>query len=52
MLDTNDCLLVLGKGHEEVMIVKDNKKIPFNDKKTVLSYLETKKMVRIEKIDD
>ncbi len=52
MLDINDCLLILGKGHEEVMIVKDNKKIPFNDKKTVLSYLESKKMVRIEKIDD
>lgn len=52
LLTTNDCLLILGKGHEEVMIVKDNKRIPFNDKKTVLDYLETKKMIRIEKIDD
>ena len=30
-LNYNDALLILGKGHEEVMIVKDNKKIPFND---------------------
>ena len=52
MLTTNDALLVLGKGHEEVMIIKDNKTIPFNDKKTVLEYLETKKVIRIEKIDD
>ena len=52
MLKTNDVLLILGKGHEEVMIVKDNKRIPFNDKKTVLSYLESKKVIRIEKIDD
>ncbi len=52
LLDTNDVLLILGKGHEEVMIVKDNKKIPFNDKKTVLNYLESNKVIRIEKIDD
>ena len=52
MLDTNDALLILGKGHEEVMIVKDNKKIPFNDKKTVLEYLESKNVIRIEKIED
>ena len=52
MLDTNDALLILGKGHEEVMIVKDNKRIPFNDKKTVISYLESKNAVKIEKIDD
>lgn len=52
LLDTNDALLVLGKGHEEVMIIKDNKRIPFNDKKTVLEYLESKKVIRIEKIDD
>lgn len=37
-LDKNDVLLILGKGHEEVMIIKD-KKIPFNDKKIVLEYL-------------
>lgn len=52
LLNTGDVLLVLGKGHEEVMIVKDNKRIPFNDKKTVLEYLESKKVIRIEKIDD
>ena len=52
MLSTGDALLILGKGHEEVMIVKDNKRIPFNDKKCVLEYLESKKVIRIEKIDD
>lgn len=40
MLNEKDALLILGKGHEEVMIVKDNKKIPFSDKKVVLEYLE------------
>lgn len=52
LLDTNDVLLILGKGHEEVMILKDNKTIPFNDKSTVLEYLQTKNVVKIEKIDD
>ncbi len=52
LLSTNDVLLILGKGHEEVMIVKNNERIPFNDKKTVLKYLESKKVIRIEKIDD
>lgn len=52
MLDANDVLMILGKGHEEVMIVKDNKRIPFNDKKTVLEYLESNSVIRIEKIDD
>ena len=51
LLNVNDVLLILGKGHEEVMIVKD-KKIPFNDKKTVLDYLETKRAIIIEKIND
>ena len=51
LLNVNDVLLILGKGHEEVMIVKD-KKIPFNDKKTVLEYLESKRAIIIEKIDD
>lgn len=51
LLKANDVLLILGKGHEEVMIVKDNKRIPFNDKKTVIEYLESKQLVRIEKID-
>lgn len=52
LLQSNDALLILGKGHEEVMIIKDNVKIPFNDKKCVLEYLESKNLVRIEKIDD
>ena len=39
MLKEKDALLILGKGHEEVMIVKDNKKIPFSDRKVVLEYL-------------
>ena len=51
-LEFNDALLILGKGHEEVMIVKNNERIPFNDKKTVLEYLSSKKLVKIEKIDD
>lgn len=38
LLKENDSLLILGKGHEEVMIIK-NERIPFNDKKTVLDYI-------------
>ena len=34
LLNSNDLLLILGKGHEEFIIVKD-KKIPFNDLKEV-----------------
>ena len=34
------------------MFVKNNERIPFNDKKTVLEYLESNKVIRIEKIDD
>ena len=34
LLKDNDILLILGKGHEEFIIVKD-KKIPFNDRKEV-----------------
>ena len=41
LLNENDSLLILGKGHEEVMIIKDNKIVPFNDKKVVLEYLES-----------
>jgi UDP-N-acetylmuramoyl-L-alanyl-D-glutamate--2,6-diaminopimelate ligase len=40
-LNSNDLLLILGKGHEEFMIIKDQK-IPFNDKKVVLDYLKNK----------
>ncbi len=39
LLKENDCLLILGKGHEEYIIIKD-KKIPFNDKAVVLSLLD------------
>ena len=41
LLNSKDVLLILGKGHEEVMIVKDNKKKPFNDRKVVMEYLES-----------
>lgn len=39
LLKEHDILLILGKGHEEFMIVKDQK-IPMNDKKIVLEYLK------------
>lgn len=39
LLKDKDILLILGKGHEEFIIVKD-KKIPFNDKKTVENLLK------------
>ena len=39
LLNRKDTLLILGKGHEKYMIIKD-KKIPFNDKKTVLEYIK------------
>ena len=42
LLKENDFLLILGKGHEEFIILKD-KKIPFNDKEEVLSYINYKK---------
>ncbi len=37
-LKENDLLLILGKGHEEFIIVKD-KKIPYNDRKAVNSII-------------
>lgn len=39
LLEKNDVLLILGKGHEEFMIIKDEK-IPFNDKKTVINCIK------------
>lgn len=39
LLKDNDALLILGKGHEEVMII-GRERIPFNDKKVVLEYLD------------
>lgn len=41
MLKENDVLFILGKGHEENMVIRD-KKIPFNDYKVVKGYLERK----------
>lgn len=38
-LRENDSLLILGKGHEEFIIIKDNK-IPFQDREVVLEILE------------
>ena len=43
LLKEKDALLILGKGHEEVMIIKD-KKVPFNDRKAVENYLSTLKV--------
>lgn len=39
LLDHNDILLILGKGHEEAIII-GNKRIPFNDKNEVLNYIK------------
>ena len=39
LLKENDVLLILGKGHEEFMVI-GREKIPFNDKKVVLEYIE------------
>jgi UDP-N-acetylmuramoyl-L-alanyl-D-glutamate--2,6-diaminopimelate ligase len=39
MLDSNDMLLVLGKGHEEYIIMKDHK-IPYNDYETIIKYIK------------
>ena len=38
-LKSKDILLILGKGHEEAIIVKD-KRIPFNDKNKVTEYIK------------
>ena len=40
-LKDNDVLLILGKGHEEFIIVKDEK-IPFNDKKVASKIIDEK----------
>lgn len=42
LLETDDILLILGKGHEEFMIIK-REYIPFNDQQEVLNYLEEKR---------
>ena len=41
LLNEGDALFILGKGHEEFMIV-GNERIPFNDRKTVMKYLDEK----------
>ena len=46
LLKHNDILLLLGKGHEEFIIVKD-KKIPFNDKNEVLKIINESKSIKI-----
>ena len=38
MLNENDILLLLGKGHEEYQIIKNKRKY-FSDKNTVLKYI-------------
>lgn len=40
LLKENDVLLILGKGHEEFILYR-NERIPFNDKQTVLEYLDS-----------
>lgn len=41
LLNEEDILLILGKGHEEFIVIKD-KRMPFNDKKKVNEILNTK----------
>ena len=41
LISNKDILLILGKGHEDFIIVKD-KKIPFNDKKVVEEFIREK----------
>lgn len=41
LLDKNDTLLILGKGHEDAIIV-GNKRVPFNDKEKVLEVINLK----------
>jgi len=44
LLNDNDILLILGKGHEEAIIIKD-KRIPFHDRTVVENYIEKKKQI-------
>ena len=43
-LNKNDILLILGKGHEEFIIIGNNK-IPYNDRKAVLEIINEKQTV-------
>ena len=38
-LEDNDALLILGKGHEDMLKIRE-KRLPFNDKEIVLSHLQ------------
>lgn len=40
LLKENDVLLILGKGHEEYMLIRDER-VPFQDKEVVQDYLNT-----------
>ena len=42
LLNQNDTLLILGKGHEDVIIIGD-KRLPFNDKEKVIEYINLNK---------
>jgi UDP-N-acetylmuramoyl-L-alanyl-D-glutamate--2,6-diaminopimelate ligase len=44
LLGEKDILLILGKGHEEFIIIKDQK-IPYNDRKAVMSIIESKECI-------
>jgi len=44
LLGKDDTLLILGKGHESVIIIGD-KRIPFNDKEKVLEYVGLNEMI-------
>ena len=44
LLKEKDILLILGKGHEEFIIIKDQK-IPYNDRKAVMSIIENKQCI-------
>lgn len=46
MLNIDDTLLILGKGHEEFISVKANK-IPFNDMDVAKEYVKEKKMAKL-----
>lgn len=46
LLKENDILLIMGKGHEEVIIYK-KERIPFNDKKVVLEILKENEKIEI-----
>ncbi len=46
LLKDKDILMILGKGHEEIIIYKDEK-IPFNDRKKVEEVLKEKEKIEI-----